>query len=63
MVRHRQLADPEVPILDQLNQEFLDQLAIDGGSPIYTLTPHEARAVVLRAQSGPVNKPDAQVKD
>lgn len=52
-----------MPLLDHVNQDLLDHLAADGGPPIYTLTPNEARSVLLRAQSGAVRKPDAQVKD
>ena len=59
----RQPAAREIPILDRVNQNLLDQLAADGGPPIYKLTPDEARSVLLRLQSGSVYKPDAQVKD
>lgn len=51
------------PVLDLVNQNFIDRLAADAGPPIYTLTPDEARNVLLRAQSGPVQKPNAQVQD
>jgi acetyl esterase len=51
-----------VPILDHVIQDMLDRLAIDAGPPVYTLTPDEARSVLLRAQSGPVRKPDAEIK-
>jgi len=54
---------PVKPILDQVNQAVINQLAAHGGPPIYTLTPEEARSVLLRAQSGSVRKPDAEVKD
>ncbi len=59
----RQRAPQEIPILDRVNQDFLDQLAAESGPPIYTLTPDEARSVLLRAQSGFARKPDAHVKD
>jgi acetyl esterase len=49
--------------LDPKIQDFLDQLAAVGEPPVYTLTPNEARAVLLQAQSGPVWKPEAQIKD
>ncbi len=62
MLRH-QPASQDTPVLDHVNQDFLDQLAADGGPPVYTLTPNEARAVLLRAQSGSVWKPEAQIKD
>jgi acetyl esterase len=51
------------PVLDLVNQNFIDRLAADAGPPIYTLTPDEARNVLLRAQSGPIQKPNAQVQD
>jgi acetyl esterase len=59
----RQRAPQDIPILDRVNQDFLDQLAAESGPPIYTLTPDEARSVLFRARSGFVRKPDAQVKD
>src|SRR3989442_13177396 len=58
----RERATQEIPILDHVNQAMLDHLAADDGPPIYTLTPEEARSILLRAQSGHVGKPDAQVK-
>ena len=51
------------PILDHVNQALLDRLAAEGGPPVYTLTPDEARKALLRSQSIAVFKPDAQVKD
>jgi acetyl esterase len=53
----------DAPVLDPKIQDMLDQLAAVGEPPVYTLTPDEARAVLLQAQSGPVWKPDAQIKD
>jgi acetyl esterase len=53
----------EIPVLDKINQDLIDQLAADGAPPVYTLTPDEARDVLLQAQSGSVRKPDAEVKD
>jgi acetyl esterase len=53
----------EIPVLDKFNQDLIDQLAANGAPPIYALTPDEARNVLLRAQSGSVRKPDAQIKD
>ena len=51
------------PVLDPVNQSLIDHLTAEGGPPIYTLTPDEARTILLRAQSGAVRKPHAQVKD
>ena len=59
----QQPAAQEIPVLDPVNQKLIDHLAAEGGPPIYTLTPDEARTVLLRAQSGAVRKPPAQVKD
>jgi acetyl esterase/lipase len=53
----------QTPVLDRVNRDFLNRLAAERAPPIYTLTPDEARNVLLRAQSGPVHKPNAQVKD
>src|SRR5215475_10183319 len=53
----------EIPVLDPVNHKLIDHLAAEGGPPIYTLTPDEARSVLLGAQSGAVRKPPAQVKD
>ena len=53
----------DIPILDHVIQNMLEELAAEDGPPVYTLTPAEARNVLLWAQSGPVRKPDAQVKD
>ena len=38
---------------------MLEELAAEGGPPVYTLTPAEAHNTLLRAQSGPVHKPGA----
>jgi acetyl esterase len=62
-MRRQQSKAREIPVLDKVNQNLIDQLATDGAPPVYTLTPDEARNVLLRAQSGSVPKPDAQVKD
>jgi acetyl esterase len=49
------------PTLELHTQQFIDSLA--GGPPIYTLSPADARSVLVRAQSIPVGKPGAQIKD
>lgn len=53
----------ENPVLDRTIREFLDELAANEGPPVYQLTPDEARSTLLRAQSGTVRKPEAQIKD
>jgi acetyl esterase/lipase len=50
-------------ILDPTIRHLLDELANHAGPAIYELTPEEARATLLRAQSGSVRKPEAQIKD
>lgn len=50
-------------VLDRTVQSFIDQLAADGGPAIYTLTPDQARGVLLRMQSGHVGRPHVQVED
>jgi hypothetical protein len=62
-MRRQQSKAREIPVLDKVNQNLIDQLAADGATPVYTLAPDEARNVLLQAQSGSVRKPDAQVKD
>jgi len=59
----RQPASKDIPILDHVIRNMLGELAAEGGPPVYTLTPAEARNVLLRAQSGSVRKPDVQIKD
>jgi len=49
------------PTLELHTQQFVDTLA--GAPPIFTLSPAEARSVLVRAQSIPVGKPSAQAED
>ena len=58
-----QPASEDTPILDHVIQNMLEEVAAEGAPPVYTLTPAEARNTLLRTQSDPVRKPDAQVKD
>jgi acetyl esterase/lipase len=51
------------PILDCSIRKLIEELASHSEPPIYTMTPEEARNTLLRAQSGIVEKPDAQIKD
>ena len=50
-------------VLDRTVRELIEELAAHREPPIYELTPMEARNTLLRAQSGSVEKPDAQIKD
>ena len=52
---------PAEQALEPHTQEFVDGLA--GAPPIYTLSPADARSVLVRAQSIPVGKPSAQIED
>ena len=47
--------------LEPHTQQFVYRLA--GASPIYSLSPDEARSVLVRAQSIPVGKPSAKIED
>ena len=49
------------PALELHTQQFVDGLA--GSPPIYSLSPDEARSVLVRAQSIPVGKPGAKIED
>lgn len=49
------------PTLEPITQTFIDGLA--GATPIYTLTPADARNVLLGAQSGPVDAPAVTIED
>jgi len=49
------------PTLELHTQQFIDGLA--GAPPIYSLSPGEARSVLLQAQSIPVGKPSAKIED
>jgi acetyl esterase len=49
------------PTLELHTQQFIDSLA--DALPIYTLSPADARSVLVQAQSIPVGKPSAQIED
>jgi len=44
-----QAASRDTLILDHVVQKMLEELAAQGGRPVYTLTPAEARNTLLRA--------------
>lgn len=50
-------------VLDCKIQEFIEELAAADATPVYKETPEHGRTTLLRAQSGPVNKADADIKD
>ncbi len=49
------------PTLDPKVQEFLD--SIKGGTPLYKLSPAEARKVLIQVQSAPIKKLPADIQD
>lgn len=51
------------PVLEPATQTFIDQRTAAGGTPLYKLTPAEARNVLLAAQSGPIAKPAVEIED
>lgn len=53
--------DTSPPTLEPHTQQFIESLA--GAPPIYSLSPADARSVLVRAQSIPVGKPGAQIED
>jgi acetyl esterase len=53
--------DADQPALELHTQQFIDGLA--GATPIYSLSPDQARSVLVRAQSIPVGKPGAKIED
>jgi acetyl esterase len=62
-VRPGEIMAEELPILDPTVRRLVDQLAADLKPPIYELKPGDARNSLLRAQSAPVQKLDAYVRD
>ncbi|MFF3751554.1 alpha/beta hydrolase [Streptomyces sp. NPDC002018] len=49
--------------LEPLDQEFLNQLAAEGGPPLYDLSYEAAREVLNKLQSGPVAKLPAEISE
>src|SRR5215207_9922434 len=50
-------------VLEPAAQALADALAADGGPPLNTLSPEEARAVLDRAQSGDIAMAPAEVEE
>lgn len=56
--------DPRVSLLDPATLAFLKKLEAQGGPPLYTLTPTDARNLLVTVQrSSPTTLPPADVKD
>src|SRR6516164_6407141 len=53
--------DASSPTLEPHTQQFIDGLA--GAPPIYSLSPDQARSVLVQVQSIPVGKPSAKIED
>ena len=49
--------------LEKITQDFIDKLKAEGGEPIYKLSPSDARALLEKVQSEPVEMPDVQRDD
>lgn len=55
--------DSRHPFLTLKTKAFVDNLAKESAPPIYTLSPQEARNVLLKAQSQFQSKPQAEIQD
>lgn len=55
--------DSQHPLLTPETKNFVDALAAQNAPPIYTLSPAEARKVLLDAQSQLKTKPPADIED
>ena len=49
--------------LEPVTQHFVDSLAVAGAAPIQSLSPVDARAVLAKAQAGPIGKPAAKLEE
>ncbi|HEY9226471.1 MAG TPA: alpha/beta hydrolase fold domain-containing protein [Gemmatimonadaceae bacterium] len=57
-------ASPDVrAVLYRPAQAFVDMLAAQGGKPLYEMSPADAREVLEKLQSGPVDKPPADIQE
>ena len=54
-------SDADQPTLELHTQQFVDGLA--GAPPMYSLSPDQARSVLVQVQSIPVGKPSAKIED
>jgi acetyl esterase len=57
------ITEIQTPVLYSTVQKFLDDLAAQGGPPLYELSPQEAREVLRSAQAIPVAKMPADIED
>src|SRR5712692_11334988 len=56
-------AHTPIPSLDATIGRFLQKLAAQGGPPLYTLSPAEARAVLAGVQTGEIVRFEADSED
>jgi acetyl esterase len=52
-----------MPTLEPTTQKLIDQIAAQGGPPLYTLSPTAARAVLTKVQKAAVKSPAASIED
>lgn len=50
-------------VLEKNTDAFIKDLTSKGGKPIYKCTPEEARAILEKIQSGPIEKPDVNIEE
>jgi hypothetical protein len=51
------------PVLEPATQKFIDGLVAAGAPPLYTLSPEDARKVLISVQATPVTKLPASIED
>ena len=49
--------------LEQATGAFIEELMAQGGKPLYQMTPAEARGVLEKVQSSPVDRPEVEIED
>jgi len=59
----QELSVRQTPVLDGVNESFIEKLSAKAQPPVYTLSPNEARRSLLDLQSHVASKPETQVKD
>src|SRR5690348_5484665 len=50
-------------ILEKNTEAFIKELQSKGGKPLYTLTPEQARSVLEKVQSDPIEKPEVHIEE
>ena len=57
------IAEIQTPVLYPVVQDFLNDLAAQGGPPLYELSPQDARGVLRTVQAGRVARAPAEIED